>query len=132
MTPQARTAQALQGLDPALAVHVQQVLDAMAAIGQPMVAYSGLRTTQQQQDLYAKGRSTPGDIVTNADGVTKRSAHQDGRACDCTFVLDKGAGLWTFAWKGPFIAYGTCGEALGLMWGGRWKYPHDEFHLEMR
>ena len=36
----------------------------------------GLRTTAQQQALYAKGRTTAGNKVTNADGVKNKSNHQ--------------------------------------------------------
>jgi hypothetical protein len=35
-----------------------------------------LRTTQEQEDLYAFGRTKPGKIVTNADGVRNLSRHQ--------------------------------------------------------
>lgn len=36
----------------------------------------GVRTTAEQQTLYAKGRTKPGRIVTNADGVRNKSNHQ--------------------------------------------------------
>lgn len=36
----------------------------------------GGRTTAMQQALYAKGRTKPGGIVTNADGVRNKSNHQ--------------------------------------------------------
>ena len=36
----------------------------------------GLRTTKEQQQLYAQGRTAPGNIVTNVDGVKKKSNHQ--------------------------------------------------------
>lgn len=35
-----------------------------------------LRTTERQQSLYAQGRTTPGAIVTQKDGVNRRSSHQ--------------------------------------------------------
>ena len=35
----------------------------------------GNRSTQTQGRLYAKGRSEPGNIVTNIDGVTRKSEH---------------------------------------------------------
>ena len=37
---------------------------------------SGYRTTEEQQELYAQGRTKPGAIVTKTDGVTRRSKHQ--------------------------------------------------------
>ena len=36
----------------------------------------GGRTVAMQQALYAKGRTAPGGIVTNADGVKNKSNHQ--------------------------------------------------------
>ena len=36
----------------------------------------GVRTLQQQAALYAQGRTTPGNIVTNCDGIRSKSNHQ--------------------------------------------------------
>ena len=41
---------------------------------------SGFRTVEKQQSLYAQGRTKPGKIVTNADGVISKSNHQSGCA----------------------------------------------------
>src|SRR5678810_1345216 len=43
---------------------------------------SGARTADEQAKLYAKGRSAPGNIVTNADGTVKKTAHQADEAAD--------------------------------------------------
>jgi len=43
---------------------------------------SGNRTAEEQQALYAKGRTEPGDIVTHKDGVNSKSRHQSGNAVD--------------------------------------------------
>ena len=43
---------------------------------------SGLRTLEEQQELYAQGRTKSGPIVTNADGVNNKSNHQGGNAVD--------------------------------------------------
>ncbi len=42
----------------------------------------GVRTTEEQQALYARGRTEPGGIVTNCDGVIAKSNHQGGFAVD--------------------------------------------------
>jgi len=42
----------------------------------------GNRTTEEQQALYAQGRTKPGGIVTNCDGVKNKSKHQGGNAVD--------------------------------------------------
>ena len=36
----------------------------------------GVRTSQRQQELYAQGRTKPGNIVTNRDGIKNKSEHQ--------------------------------------------------------
>jgi peptidoglycan L-alanyl-D-glutamate endopeptidase CwlK len=116
----------LAGVDPAVATRVQRVLDAMAALGFPMMVVAGLRTVAEQQALYARGRTAPGRIVTYADGVTKPSHHQSGRAVDCVFLAD---GKPSWAEGHPWAAYGACAEAVGLVWGGRWRMrdlPHVE------
>ena len=41
-----------------------------------------LRTTAEQEALYAQGRSKPGKIVTNAKGSSYSSYHQWGVAFD--------------------------------------------------
>lgn len=64
----------------------------LAREGKGIVITYGVRTVKEQSDLFAKGRTKPGKIVTNCDGVIKRSKHQIaknesfGRAID--FVPD--------------------------------------------
>jgi len=66
----------LDGVHPKLATQVQTILDVMHIIGYPMMVTDGVRSMVQQHDLYARGRTQPGLIVTNCDGVKKRSPHQ--------------------------------------------------------
>lgn len=121
----------LDGLHPSLVEKVQKVLAAMAALGFPMKVVQGLRTAEQQAALYAQGRTAPGKIVTNADGVTHKSNHQArqdglGHAVDCAFV-----GPDPFADSLPWGAYGACCKAVGLAWGGDWKSITDRPHAEL-
>ena len=46
----------------------------------------GLRTTHEQQILYAQGRTMPGPIVTNCDGLIIKSKHQLNNRDECTAV----------------------------------------------
>jgi len=55
----------------------------------------GRRSLKRQEALYAKGRSQPGPIVTNADGIHHRSKHQDGLAADIGPVSQYGRVDWT-------------------------------------
>lgn len=82
----------------------------------------GVRSGARQRELYAKGRTAPGPIVTKV----KVSKHQLGRAFDIDFVGYHPDAVprewWDFA--------GYVGEALGLTWGGRWSF-RDYRHFEL-
>lgn len=91
----------------------------------------GLRTEAQQVALYAQGRTKPGPIVTECDGIKKRSNHQAqsdgyGHAVDLCFD-DKEP----FAEKHPWELYGKTVRAFGLTWGGDWHSPYDRPHMEL-
>jgi peptidoglycan LD-endopeptidase CwlK len=126
----------LAGLHPFLIEHITRILSAMATLGFPMKPIQGLRTLAQQQALYAQGRTGPGPIVTNADGILHKSNHQAasdglGHAVDCCFQ-----GSDPFGEKQPWKLYGACVEATGLHWGGSpdflTKGINDRPHAEMR
>ncbi len=116
----------LDGVKPELAAKVQAIIAAMGELGFVMIVTDGLRTTTEQQALYAQGRTEPGAIVTHANGVQTRSNHQSGLAVDCCFVVD-GKASWDDAM--PWALYGAMATALGLVWGGSWKHP-DRPHVE--
>lgn len=86
----------------------------------------GLRTIEEQNKLFAQGRTSPGKIVTRARGG--QSNHNYGLAVDlCPFVGSKPA--WDF--RGGFIAIGRAAEAVGLAWGGDWPKFLDLPHVEL-
>lgn len=123
----------LTGVHPTLAAKVTNILLAMAALEHPMCVTAGVRTTAEQQALYAQGRTVPGAIVTQADGVIKQSKHQVhadgfGHAVDCAFLVD-GAPSW--AEDQPWTLYGEMARTSGLVWGGDWSTLRDRPHLEL-
>lgn len=87
---------------------------------------SGLRTYQEQDALYAQGRTTPGRIITNARAGY--SNHNFGLAFDIGIFSGK-AYLEDHA---LYTELGPLGESLGLEWGGRWKKIVDEPHYQFR
>lgn len=87
-----------------------------------------LRTAEEQNNLYAKGRTKKGSIVTNARGSTYSSMHQWGVAFD--FYRADGKGLYYNA-DGFFGKVGKIGKGLGLEWGGDWKSPVDLPHFQL-
>ena len=87
------------------------------------------RTVKEQDDLYAKGRTTVGSIVTNCKGVDFSSPHQWGIAFDfCR--NDKGLNAY-YDKDNFFTKVGKIGETLGLQWGGDWKSFVDKPHLQL-
>lgn len=87
-----------------------------------------LRTIEEQNELYAQGRTKPGNIVTNAPGTSYSSYHQWGTAFD--FFRNDGQGAYNES--GDFFGrVGTIGVSIGLEWGGNWKSPVDKPHFQL-
>lgn len=101
------------------------VLQAHAA-GIVIKVISGLRSYDEQNALYAKGRTAPGPVVTNARGGY--SNHNFGIAFDI--------GVWEggkYLGDSPkYKAVGVIGTELGLEWGGNWKTIKDQPHYQLR
>lgn len=87
-----------------------------------------VRTVQEQDDLYAQGRTKPGTKVTNAKGSSYSSMHQWGVAFD--FYRNDGKGAYNDS-DGFFTEVGKIGKSVGLEWGGDWKSPVDKPHFQL-
>lgn len=88
------------------------------------------RTIKEQNDLYAQGRTKPGNIVTNAKGG--RSMHNYGLAFDIVILYDKDQNgtFETASWElnKDWMNVVKFFKARGYEWGGDWHsfkdYPH--------
>ena len=87
---------------------------------------SGLRTYEEQDKLYAQGRTKAGSVVTYARGG--QSNHNFGIAFD--IGVFEGTKYLTESDK--YKAVGVLGMDLGLEWGGNWKTIVDEPHFQLR
>jgi peptidoglycan L-alanyl-D-glutamate endopeptidase CwlK len=86
----------------------------------------GNRTYEEQDDLYAQGRSKPGSIVTKAKGG--QSMHNFGTAFDIgIFSMD---GKHYLGESPDYAKVGKIGKKLGLEWGGSWEFV-DEPHFQL-
>lgn len=120
----------LNGVHPTLALKVNAILNQMAIDGTPMKIVEGLRTTERQQEIYAK-QLADGHVVTRCNGVKVKSPHQAradgyGWACDLGFQ-----GPDPFGLQHPWDKFGLLAEAEGLIWGGRFKFV-DLDHVELK
>lgn len=86
------------------------------------------RTKEEQDELYAQGRTKPGKIITKAPGSSYSSYHQWGTAFD--FYRNDGKGAY-YDNDGFFAKVGQIGVALGLEWGGNWKSIVDKPHFQL-
>lgn len=90
----------------------------------------GFRSFQEQDDLYAQGRTRPGRRVTGARGG--QSWHNYGLGADLAMQDANGVhwrtnGEHARLWQ----RYGELAEGNGLTWGGDWQnvdMPHVEYH----
>lgn len=73
--------------------------------------FCGLRTTEEQQKLYAQGRTKPGYIVTYKDGVKNKSKHQSGNAVDVVFYHTEKPHI---RWKDNETNHYFAGAVLGI------------------
>lgn len=119
--------QRLQKIHPALAAAVRAMIADLSAKGLIVEVVQGMRTFAEQDELYAKGRTKPGEIVTRARGG--ESNHNYGLAVDlCPFTNDRPD------WNAPVSAWAAIGAAAekhGLEWGGQWKKFIDKPHVQM-
>lgn len=121
----------LVGLYPPFAEKCKGILKACQARGLDYYATSGLRTVDEQNALYAQGRTKPGPRVTNAAGG--QSFHNWGLALDVAADANmQRAGLqpnWNEA------GYKILGEEVAkdkmLVWGGTFKSIKDFPHFEL-
>ena len=121
-------------LHPELQEKLQKTINACEAAGITIKISECLRTVAEQEALYAQGRTTPGNKVTNARGTSYSSQHQWGIAADFYLVEDvDGDGATSddsYNDKtGLFGKVGQIAKAHGLGWGGDWKSPVDKPHL---
>ncbi len=110
----------ITGLHPRVVDALSATINEARARGLRVAMQNSLRTPDEQNALYAKGRTAPGSIVTNAKAW--ESWHCYGLAVDIVFKDERGEWLWDekLAWQD----LGTIGKMFGFQWGGDWtKFP---------
>jgi len=97
--------------------------EAENVLGITLRIVQGLRTVEEQNELYAQGRTKAGKIVTNAKGGS--SYHNYGLAIDLVEIKD-GQANWNF----DYSKIAPIGNRYGLFWGGNFKSILDKPHFE--
>ena len=100
----------------------------------------GQRTAERQAELYAKGRTEPGEIVSNCDGIINKSKHQASPKSKAADVVP-----YPTLWENENLFFALNGvietvqkQLLNdgrikhpLKWGGNWLNLKDLPHYEI-
>lgn len=127
----------IKALHPDLQKKYAQLIKMCSKKGITIGVAECLRTKAEQDALYAKGRTAPGKIVTNAKGSNYSSMHQWGVAFDFYLKMDiDGDGqisddAYNNA-KKTFNQVGVLAKSIGLEWGGDWKSIKDLPHIQLK
>jgi peptidoglycan LD-endopeptidase CwlK len=106
-------------------IFLREVTAQLATNGQLFKIISGTRTYDEQNQLYAQGRTVPGKIVTNARGGY--SNHNFGVAWDIG-IFKNGEYIDE---SDLYKSAGAIGKQQGLEWGGDWETFTDEPHFQV-
>lgn len=139
----------IEDLHPLLQPLCRQFIANCAAAGIPVIITCTWRSTQEQADNYAKGRTQaqlnaagvnavakPNEMkVTNAKpGQSAHEATLNGKPCARAFdfvpVTAGGAAIWNDNAK--WAKCGAIAQTLGLDWGGAWKTIVDRPHCQLK
>jgi hypothetical protein len=114
----------IQSLHPAIRMETTNFIKEVNAnsSGTSIRVAEGFRTYDEQNALYAKGRTASGSIVTNAKGG--QSNHNFGLAFDIVGITN-GKLDYNLNWE----SLSTLGKSKGFEWGGDWKFK-DNPHFE--
>lgn len=117
----------LDDLNPKVKTLCEQFIASCDAVGIDVIITSTYRDLDSQSALYAQGRTTKGNIVTNAKAG--QSFHNYRVAFDFVPVVG-GKCIWNDI--GLFTKCGRIAESLGLEWAGSWagkfkEYAHCQF-----
>ena len=111
------------GLDPEFDAKLQLFERKLAQNGIKVILTSGYRSCEEQDKLYAAGRTKPGKVVTNAR--SGYSWHNFGLAGDYAFVING-----KVTWNGPWDTFGKIARECGIEWGGGWTKFKDRPHVQ--
>ena len=98
-------------------------------LGLPIVT-EGYRSPERQDELYTRGRSAPGPIVTYKRGGESKHNALPSRALDVAFLLADGSVSWSGLLLSKFARLMKAADAR-VRWGGDWQKFKDRPHFEV-
>lgn len=123
------------GLHPIVSEKAGELVRIAAEKGITIQFVEDFRSIEAQNQLYAKGRTDPGNIVTYAQGG--ESYHNYGLAIDYALKSRSGSLIWDRSHdmngngKGDWAEVASIAKSLGFEWGGDWENFKDYPHLQM-
>ncbi|WP_093045328.1 M15 family metallopeptidase [Thalassobacillus cyri] len=124
-------------LHPTVAEKRDQLVARAEEKGIEVVITEGFRTIEEQEEIYERGRSEEGNIVTYAEGG--ESYHNYGLAIDFALRNKNEKLIWDTEYDGngngksDWMEVVAIAKELGFDWGGDWRrfkdYPH--FQMDM-
>ncbi|QVY63563.1 M15 family metallopeptidase [Cytobacillus gottheilii] len=123
------------GLHPTVALKRDELVSLAADKGIQVVITADFRSYEEQNRLYEQGRSTAGNIVTNAKGG--ESYHNYGLAIDFALMTIDGQVVWDMEYDGngngtpDWDEVVSIAKDLGFSWGGDWRNFKDYPHFQM-
>lgn len=119
----------LASVYPELADKIRTMADQLEAEGTVIRVTQALRSWNEQEALYAQGRTAPGNIVTNCRGGF--SYHNFGLAVDCVPSLPGDS--YTPDWNANHPTWKRMeeiGQSLALTVGANWRTFPDAPHFQ--
>jgi peptidoglycan L-alanyl-D-glutamate endopeptidase CwlK len=119
----------IEDLEPVVASKARAFIEACRAEGIDLLITSTFRDFDSQTALYAQGRTTPGNIVTNAKGGY--SFHNFRCALDVV-PLRGGKPVWGTQSEDGALWHRVAeiGKECGLEWAGDWKSFKEMAHFQ--
>lgn len=123
------------GLHPVVADKRDQLIAEAEELGISILITDDFRSAEEQDRLYAQGRTAPGNIVTHVRGG--ESYHNFGLAIDFALQLPDASVVWDIerddngSGRPDWLEVADLAKELGFDWGGDWRGFKDYPHLEM-
>lgn len=122
-------------LHPIVEAKKDELIAEAAKLGISILITDDFRSNQEQDSLYAQGRTSDGSIVTHARGG--ESYHNYGLAIDFALKTKQDEVVWDMEYDGndngqaDWMEVVEIAKRLGFSWGGDWEGFKDYPHLQM-